>query len=384
MSDTPALAGQVVVFVGSLARLTRRAASAAVEGQHGRVTPTVTRATTLLVVGEDVADRVSREEATGDAADDRRLAQARRLNERYPERVRLMPAAEFYGLIGAEAQTEAGDAATATEPALYGSRTIRGLYPALREDRLRDLERWGLIRPVREERHERFYSFADLAVLRHASAELAQGVSFRAVVRELLASRQGQLSLDFQVSSGEGQAARVISLPARPAAAERLTSPPTSDDQALDLASKYFADGAAMDTGDSDQREAAMTAYRRALALDPTMTAALVNLANIHYAQDQIVEAEALYEKALAIEPTCFEAHFNLGNVCHDTGRLERAARCYGQALTLDPSYADAHFYLAVTLEKLGRSAEARPHWQAYQKLAPGGEWVDLAREFSE
>ena len=114
-----------------------------------------------------------------------------------------------------------------------------------------------------------------------------------------------------------------------------------------------------------------MTAYRRALALDPAMTAALVNLANIHYAQDQTVEAEALYEKALAIDPTCFEAHFNLGNVCHDTGRFERAARCYQQALALDPAYADAHFYLAVTLEKLGRSADARPHWLAYQKLAP-------------
>jgi tetratricopeptide (TPR) repeat protein len=379
MSDTPPLAGQVVVFVGSLTRLTRRAASAAVERQQGRVTPTVTRSTTVLVVGEDVDDRVGRGEATGDAADDRRVSGARRLNERYPGRVRLVSAAEFYGLLGIE-----GDAALSAEPALYGSRTIRGLYPALRDDRLRDLERWGLVRPVREERHERFYSFADLAVLRQASADLARGLSFRAVVRELLASRQGQLSLDFQVGGADGQAARVISLPARPASVDRPDREASSAAQTLDLASRYFTDGAEMDTGDDDQREAAMIAYRRALALDPAMTAALVNLANIHYAQDQTIEAEALYEKALAIEPTCFEAHFNLGNVCHDTGRFERAARCYAQALALDPSYADAHFYLAVTLEKLGRSAEARPHWLAYQKLAPAGEWIELAREFSE
>jgi tetratricopeptide (TPR) repeat protein len=58
--------------------------------------------------------------------------------------------------------------------------------------------------------------------------------------------------------------------------------------------------------------------------------------------------------------------------------------RRYQQALAIDPAYADAHFYYAVTLEKLGRSADARPHWLAYQKLAPEGEWVDLAREFSE
>ena len=45
---------------------------------------------------------------------------------------------------------------------------------------------------------------------------------------------------------------------------------------------------------------------------------------------------------------------------------------------------AIAHFYLAVTLEKRGQSPDAKPHWKAYQDLAPNGEWADLAREFSE
>jgi len=45
---------------------------------------------------------------------------------------------------------------------------------------------------------------------------------------------------------------------------------------------------------------------------------------------------------------------------------------------------ADAHFYLAVTFEKMGLSQDARPHWRAYQQLAPQGEWVELAKEFSE
>jgi len=52
--------------------------------------------------------------------------------------------------------------------------------------------------------------------------------------------------------------------------------------------------------------------------------------------------------------------------------------------LKLNPFYADAHFYLAVTFEKMGQSSDARPHWRAYQQLAPQGEWVELAREFSE
>ena len=40
--------------------------------------------------------------------------------------------------------------------------------------------------------------------------------------------------------------------------------------------------------------------------------------------------------------------------------------------------------YLRVHYEKLGLSSEAAPHWQAYQQHAPKGEWVELAKEFSE
>jgi hypothetical protein len=37
-----------------------------------------------------------------------------------------------------------------------------------------------------------------------------------------------------------------------------------------------------------------------------------------------------------------------------------------------------------VTFEKMGLSPEALPHWRAYRQLAPNGEWVELAKEFSE
>ena len=64
--------------------------------------------------------------------------------------------------------------------------------------------------------------------------------------------------------------------------------------------------------------------------------------------------------------------------------RYAEAAAAYREALRLNPFYADAHFYLAVTFEKMGLSQDARPHWRAYQQLAPQGEWVELAKEFSE
>ena len=56
----------------------------------------------------------------------------------------------------------------------------------------------------------------------------------------------------------------------------------------------------------------------------------------------------------------------------------------YREALAINPAYPEAHFYLAVTLEKLGRSPEARPHWKTYRELAPEGEFVELAKEFTD
>jgi tetratricopeptide (TPR) repeat protein len=298
---------------------------------------------------------------------------------------------------------ETAGAAGSDQP-LYGSRAIRDLYPGLREDRLRYLERWGVIRPVRVAAGERFYAFADLAALRQASAELAKGVPFRTVVRDLRTMRQrqlqttpgAQLSFDFQPTR-ETAPAKVIALGPRivPAGGPQRSDEPgrlppsaspaaTTDPQRLARAAALFAEAAALDTGDPAHDEAVMAAYRQAAVLDPAMTAAIVNLANIHYARDRAVEAEALYEKALALDPSGFEAQYNLGNVLHDSGRFEAAARCYTGALAIEPTYADAHFYLAVTLEKLGRSPEAKVHWVAYRRLAPHGEWVELAREFSE
>ena len=150
------------------------------------------------------------------------------------------------------------------------------------------------------------------------------------------------------------------------------------------LAARFFLEGSELDEGPDADQERARVAYRKALLLDPDLVPAIVNLANIHYARDELVEAQALYERALGLDADCFEAYFNLGNIHHDLGRYQEAVAYYRDALRLQAAYADAHFYLAVTLEKMGRSTDAKTHWRAYQQLAPDGEWVDLAKEFSE
>ena len=242
------------------------------------------------------------------------------------------------------------------------------------------MEKWGLIRPADRGRGEACYAFPDLAVVRQADEALAGGASFRAVLRNLLASRAGQLTLDFRL---DAQPAKVLQLKRRerpPLAAMMDPTPPLEDSSA----ERLFAAASVLDDGDPARSDEASGAYRRALQIDPYLVPALINLANIHYSRDEIAEAQALYERAIALEPDVFEAHFNLGNIFHDLGRYPEAQGCYRDALKLNPAYADAHFYLAVTLEKNGQSHDARTHWRAYQQLAPDGEWVDLAKEFSD
>ena len=279
----------------------------------------------------------------------------------------------------------------------YGLRDIRSVYPAVTENHLRYLEKWGLLSPSTKPRAEREYSFTDLLTIKQVATEIERRTPLRSILRALLAEHQGQLALDFHATPDTPRA-KVVALQGR-RAPSGVTSPaplpaaqstrengpafPFSDPQTA-LAAKYFIEGSRLDDGNEQTMEAAAAAYRKALVIDPDLVPAIVNLANIHYGRDELIEAQALYERAIILDRDCFEAYFNLGNIHHDLGRFEDALDCYRGAVRLNAGYPDAHFYLAVTLEKTGRSLDAKAHWKAYQDLAPNGEWADLAREFSE
>lgn len=261
------------------------------------------------------------------------------------------------------------------------SRVVRARFPSLRDDHLRSLAQWRLVQPTRDQ-SETSYSFADLAILREVHDALTQGRPLKAIVRELLAARQGQLTLfDGSAARDEGGRARVVTLaPRRPRTDEPTAGSPVDTSRA----EAAFERATAMDGSPGQPRGAVMQAYRDALAFDPTLVPALINLGNLHYADGHLPEAAALYQQALQHAPDAFEGWFNLGHTHHDAGRFAEAVRCYTRALELDAEAAEACFYLAVAYEKLGRSQDARPRWQQYQRLAPDGEWIALAREFGE
>ena len=334
----------------------------------GETSDDLTARTTMLVVAD--APAKPGDDPAGDEGT-QKLRRARTINDQAPGRIQILTEDEFCTLCGLPSPAT-------LRAQFYPLRDILAMYPQLREDHVRYLEKWGLVRPALKTSSGMFFSFADLAVLRQIAGELSRGVAFRAVVRAVSAERQGQMALDFR---RETEPARIVTI--RPRIASEVTvEPEIVVDRAA--AEQRFTVASSLDDGDPANQDAAAQAYREALQADPYLIPALINLGNLHYARDELVEAQALYERALALAPEVYEAHFNLGNVHHDLGRFEAARNCYEDALRLNPDYADAHFYLAVTLEKMGRSQDAKPHWRAYQQLAPNGEWIDLAREFSE
>ena len=274
-----------------------------------------------------------------------------------------------------------------------GHRQVRSLYPRITENHLRYLEKWGLLRQSHVPRGAREYSFPDIQTIKQLASELERGTPLKTILRSLAAEHQGQMQLDFQEGPAASDAPRAKVVALEQHRARRTALAATGKDAAVQfpfndpqsaLAAKYFVEGSRLDDGEERNADAAASAYRKALIIDPDLVPAIVNLSNIHYARDELIEAQALYERAINLEPDCFEAHFNLGNILHDLGRYDRALACYRDAVALNPTYADAHFYLAVTLEKTGHSPEAKPHWKSYQELAPQGEWSELAREFTD
>ncbi|MEY4637256.1 MAG: hypothetical protein RJA55_3054 [Acidobacteriota bacterium] len=391
--NPPPLRGETVVFSGKLWSFGRKEARALVEELGGATDEEVTVRTTLLVVGAasypDGAPDLSvlLDDSSTQSLKLRRVAQ---INADTPGRIRVLSEDEFCRLAGQPAVAE-------RRTQHYGQKDVLAMYPALRLDHLRYLEKCGLIKPAFKNNADTFFGFGDLTTLRQLAGEIQQGAALRAAVRTLQASRTGQLAFDFRL---DAQPARIIDLKSRAGAGTSTpgTNPlgtpgtlgtlgtlvPGSGVRELSSAEQYFLMGSLLDDGTPERVDEAVKAYRRALEEDPDLVAALINLANIRYSRDELAEAQALYERAIVLDSSYFEAHFNLGNIHHDHAHYGEAEASYRAALSLNNTYADAHFYLAVTLEKMGRSVDARAHWRAYERLAPQGEWVELAKECSD
>jgi tetratricopeptide (TPR) repeat protein len=253
----------------------------------------------------------------------------------------------------------------------------------LREGRVRELVRAGLCKPARSRRGYAF-SFQDLVVLRAAKELLERQIS-GARLRRAIAALAAQLPDDRPLSGlrifadGREVAVRDAQGSWQPATgqtvldfavdeltqrAEEITRPPAPSrgQAALDRALAL----------EDDDPAAAAAAYREALAQDPDLVDAYVNLGRLAHTAGDAREAARLDHLALERSPDDPIVHFNLALALEDLRSDPSALAHYRRALELDPDFADAHWNLGALCERLGRAADAVRHYHAYKKLTEG------------
>ncbi len=113
-------------------------------------------------------------------------------------------------------------------------------------------------------------------------------------------------------------------------------------------ATDWYEQGCALE---AREPEAAMEAYRRAIAGCPGLADAHNNLGRLHHDRRELADAEGCYRVAICISAEVALYWFNLGVVLEDSGRHAEAIAAYERSIELGPSSADAHFNLARLLE---------------------------------
>lgn len=275
----------------------------------------------------------------------------------------------------------------------YSAEQVAGLL-GLTLAQIRGYVRAGVITPARGARGEWCFSFQDLVFLRVVKGLSSARVPPRRVRQALRRLREqlpedrplsalrlaalggevvvrerdrvwspttGQYWLDFDAAPA-AEAGAAVPWPGRP-------SPASEPEQAVALtasAEGWYAIGAELEETDPEQARAA---YERALELDPRHADAHVNLGCLEHEAGRFAEAERHYRAALAIRPDDATAAFNLGVVLEDLGRLDEARAAYERALASDAVAADAHYNLARLHDRLGDTAGAIRHLQAYRAL---------------
>ena len=98
---------------------------------------------------------------------------------------------------------------------------------------------------------------------------------------------------------------------------------------------------------------------QRAIHIDASQPALLVNLAEGHRALGQLAEAEGWYRRALAVTPTAPELHNAIATLLDQQGRVDEAIAAYREAIRLNPQYAEAHYNLATAFQRARNSVES-------------------------
>ena len=144
----------------------------------------------------------------------------------------------------------------------------------------------------------------------------------------------------------------------------------------------------------------AEAAYKKAIDLKPDFSEAYNGLANVYNAEKKFDLAAEASKKAMdlisapaaggapgatgavAAAPSASQV-FNQGVILWNAGKIPEAKAQFEAAVKADPNMADARYWLGMALVNTGTPEamkEAKPHFEAYVKLAPTGANVETAK----
>jgi tetratricopeptide (TPR) repeat protein len=195
-------------------------------------------------------------------------------------------------------------------------------------------------------------------------------VADRVVVKEGGARWQaetGQYLLAFEGDPADGSLSVIERKEAEApvSAKDRREAKDSFDAKDVD-ATDWFNEGVALERKDP---EGAIQAYQRAVAANPVLLDARINLGWLLHEAGRLAEAERTYRDAIEACGNDPMLLYNLGVLLHDTNRKDEAIEAYEAALRGDPDLADCHYNLALLREELKQPKAAIRHMAQYRKL---------------
>ena len=113
----------------------------------------------------------------------------------------------------------------------------------------------------------------------------------------------------------------------------------------------------------------AKTAFQQALALKSGNAQAWYNLGLAQHAANDLEPALASFQQAVKADPTDADSYYFEGVCYQETKQFDKAIAVLQKALEIDPLHASAEFAMARALQRSGRTAEAKDHFQRFQHL---------------
>jgi tetratricopeptide (TPR) repeat protein len=256
---------------------------------------------------------------------------------------------------------------------------VLGLAPAT----IRALVRAGFVSPERGPRNAWRFSFQDLILLRTAQALAAARIPSRQVIRSMKELRRRvpeamplsglSVSADgdkvvvregtgrWQADSGQ----YLLAFEADPRSSSwNVVQPDRARREPS--AREWFERAVALESADAT---AAVKAYRRAIAADPSLLDARINLGKLLHQTGRMDEAERAYQEAMEAGAEDGRLFYNLGVLLEDMQRKQDAFAAYQSALRVDPQLADCCYNLALLCEGLGKPREAIRYMGQYRRL---------------